>query len=170
MKRLLCLAALLAMGCQWGGNLDRAQFEAHQKYYDASDGLLLASTQFLKASDQMAEKKHTIQAQHTTEAWNRWLATHTDKKGQIQASATQLTEVVEELEKRRRICRESGAGWAKISNSWAVTLKRFQNVNTTLRAKDVQWQEIKESAAAAFNAAIQSVATTAAGIGIGAAL
>lgn len=168
MKRIPAMMILATAGCQWGGNLDRAQFQAHQTYYRANEALLGASANFLDVAGDYARKKHEILHQFNTMAWEGKLKELTDKDGKVLAS--DMIKAMESLDKRRAIERSSIAKWDKASSAWTITLKRFRDLNTTMKAKDPQWQEAKESAAAAFNAAIQTIATTAAGIGIGGAL
>lgn len=167
MKRTLALMALLVTGCQWGGNLDRAQYDAHQAYYAASEALLTTGAVFGKAADGIAGQKHTIQHQYDSEAWERWVAAHT-QNGTIAATPAQLLEAVAALEKRRAVEQKSEKGWGAVSTAWKTTVTEFGKLNTTIRAKDANWQEAKESAAAALNAAIQTMAGIGMGVGVGA--
>lgn len=178
---LVFLPVVLLAGCAtWGGNLDRAQFEAHQSFYVANGLFAKAVGVYRTGAAKMADQKHDIQGQYDKYQWDQWLARHTSADGGLVARndkgeivplpVVDLVKVLDERDTRAGLLLASRGNWAKYETTMDGAVCAFEALNTKMQAKDIVWQEAKESAKAFLDSALTTLVSLAAGIGTGAAV
>lgn len=147
----LCLL-FLGTGCV-ESTLSEARFDVTERFHDAAEAYVVAGRTFTALADEMAAKKHTLQADVTNEKWNSWLARHTDANGglvsrdaagnivpmpveQLQASLAVREEHLARMEKSRGL-------WSRASADWTAALDAFgiANVETLTTQKEIRAAE-----------------------------
>lgn len=177
---LLALGALIVTaGCV--SDLDRKQVAVRQEFHSATKAFVVAGGAFADGADEMAAKKHALQKQAIDQVWDAWIAAHTDEFGRLvsrdEASGELAPMPVVQLLAAQKLreeaivkLHESQKSWQEFRDVWRSALAKFDATNELLAKQELGIAEAKESAAAAFDAALKVLAGAAAGVGIGAGL
>lgn len=165
---LLCLAAM--PGCT--AELDAKIAATHADYRGAVTTGIGASRIFADGYDDLASKKHELQATGITREWDAWLSRHTSDDGRLVSRdsdgkivpllASDLNAAIalrEEANVRLALSRESHT---KFSHTYRDALTTLETTTELLEQKSIDWEAARAKAREAQNAILSAVGAAAA--------
>lgn len=165
----LALAPLLLGGCAWGTALDKKITAAHQDWYSAASAYVDLRDLLWQRADEMARKKHDIQAAYTEEQLRVFREANKGKTVPMETVDALLAQV----RQRDADLAESRKAWEIVAAAATQSSKRQKSLSELMAAKEAEWAEFRKAAKATYDELIQSlvgVASGAAGLATGAAV
>lgn len=173
----LALAMIVMPGCTQ--SLDRAESLAHQNYRAAVTSFSDTNEVFASAYENLADKKHELQATGIERDWQSWISRHTDEAGRLVSRdsdgaikplrAEDLEAAIALREQARDTLGESKRSNAAFVGQFRSANNKLRDLTTTLNEHADDWQKAREEAYNVKQMLLQTVGTLA-GLAIGVAM
>lgn len=176
-RTLLALALLALPGCTQA--LDRAESIAHANYRAAVTSFSDTNEVFASAYENLADKKHELQATGIERDWSAWVSRHTDEAGRLVSrdsdgavkplKAEDLEAAIALREQARDVLGESKRSNAAFVGQFRAANSKLRTLTTTLNEHADDWQKARDEAYQTRQMLLNTVGTLA-GLAIGVAL
>lgn len=174
-----CLpGCILLTGCV--SDLDRKIVQVRAEAHTLSTVFVEGATLFAAKADVMATSKHDYVRTVVERDWTAWLDRHTDASGGLVSTdatgavvpmkTTQLKAAMDQRNAALIATALEEVNWAQIHDSFVAGAGRYGGLMDMLQDKEFDWLAARESMQVTVNHILNSIGSTAAGLGLGAAV
>ena len=162
----LCAMVLLLPGCM--SDLDAKWHAVNDEFRAGNRAFAAVASAYASAADQMAEKKHELQALHLQRDWADFLKIHTNKAGRlvsVDATGAEVPLAAQDLEAAVAARETKQAAIASSRASWSAIHAPFGEAVGQFKAMTESTGKTEDDIIAAKKSAQQFVDSTLAAIG-----
>ncbi len=175
---LLAAALLITPGCKTP--LDTAWHDVNTTFRQGNKAFAAVTRVYAKCADEMAGKKHDLQALHLQRDWADFVKIHTNKDGRLVSLNEQGVEMplrVEDLQSavaardaKLAAINASKASWAALHEPYAEAIGKFEAITDSTGETEEKILAAKASAQQFLDSALTAIGGIAAGVFTGAAV